>query len=222
MVPHVWLDDKECLEPKVANSSVVTCITAASNAGHAKLKLQLAGIDAQDRSGPRSDGAGPARLQFTFDTCTNVTQIFNGSNTQLNAYCAPEMCSYVAHDLGQMTLRFHDTHFKMPLHHAELMLEAVLDDRSPKPAEEYTIDVQLNGKNVIFSRALLGLEHGRGDYTIYNTAKTFSNFRIFTLALDAKHRALLRNNNDNTFVVTLHSGWYGFVVLKKAELRVCS
>jgi hypothetical protein len=224
MVPRVWLNDKECLESTVVSSSVVTCTTAASAPGHAKLRLQLAGINALDRSASHADSAasGARQLQYNFDACTNVTQVFNGSHTQENAYCAPQMCSYVVHDLGQMTLSFHNTHFKLPLHHAELMLEAVLDDRSPKPVDEYTIDVELNGHNVIFNRALLGLGHGKGDYTVYNTAKTFTNFGTFVLVLDAKHRALLKNDGDNTFLVTLHSGWYGFVVLKKAELRVCS
>jgi hypothetical protein len=208
--PKISLNDTACVDPRVINDTTATCTTVATPPSKADIKMEIAAFKT----------ARPNA--YTFDWCTNSTSVYHHSHTSYNAYCAPELCSFREHDLGQMKLRFEDVHFRAPLRRAQLVLEMTLDDRSSNEASRYSIDVKLNHHDVAFNAPLKGIEHGTGGNTVYTNSKTFDNFKPFVIDIDSKTRQLLKSDDDNTFTITVHTGWFGFVVVKKAELITCS
>jgi hypothetical protein len=214
--PKISLNNTECLDAKVINDTLATCTTSATplpppSGSSASVNLEIAGFKSRSPT------------DYTFDWCSNSTAVYHISHTSYNAYCAPELCSFREHDLGQMTIKFEDVNFRTPLRRASLVLTMTLDDRSTNDPSRYSIDVKLNGHALSFNNPLTGIEHGEGGNTVYPNSKTFDNFKKFTIELSDKEKQLLKSGgSDNTFVITVHTGWFGFVVVKKAELVMCS
>merc|ERR1711998_423424 len=192
----------------------LSCETAAAAPGGASVKLELSGFTAHASS--------RAASSYEYDWCTNRSWTYHSSHTSYNAYCAPDLCSFRERDLGQMKIKFENTQFRAPLRSVQLVLVMTLDDRSSNDASRYSVDVRLNGHDILFNEPLTGVEHGVGGYTVYTNSKTFTNFRRFTIQLDDKSKAMLKDHDDNEFQITVHTGWFGFVVVKKAELITCS
>merc|ERR1711998_27458 len=141
----------------------LSCETAAAAPGGASVKLELSGFTAHASS--------RAASSYEYDWCTNRSWTYHSSHTSYNAYCAPDLCSFRERDLGQMKIKFENTQFRAPLRSVQLVLVMTLDDRSSNDASRYSVDVRLNGHDILFNEPLTGVEHGVGGYTVYTTPR---------------------------------------------------